>query len=409
MRSRFLLLAIAALAILAPTAAAQDRAGLQSTEMISRSIDGGVPNGASVNPAISNDRRFARLIAFESDATNLVPNDVNGQRDVFLVDRGGSFGNNGSPWTIGNTTLLSHAADGGPANGPSSGAAIDGSFAGTRGGNEVSKPSCVAFVSAASNLVAGDGNGVPDAFVSRGPGGALEKVSAGGGGVTQVAVSGDCSRIAYVEGGRLMVNAGGKSVDLGPGDDPSFAVGQTNDLVFGGPAGVKLSTDGTGPAKTVVPDGRNPSYNDVKCRVVAYEKGDQIAYRKLGGDASCRVPDGEQIASRRGGALGNGPSRNPIVGNSGFYVLFTSEATNLGVNALGREGDTNGRPDVYLYTESRKITLVQSVQQKAVPLPGGGENGAMSFYANYVLFDSPAPLGSADGAHQIFMRYLGPV
>lgn len=409
MTRRLLPLAVLALAVFAPGAAAQDRSGLQSTELISKSIDGGVPNGASVNPAISNDRRFARLIAFESEATDLVANDVNGQKDVFVVERGGSFGNNGSPWTIGNTTLLSHAADGGPADGPSYGAAVDGSFTETRGGSEVSKPTCVAFVSQASNLVSGDTNGAPDAFVSRGPGGSLEKVSQGAGGVTQVAVSGDCSRIAYVEGGRVKDNAGGKVVDLGPGDDPSFAVGQTNDLVFGGPAGVKLSSDGTGGAKTVAAGGRNPSYNDVKCPVVAYEKGSQVAFRKVGDGEGCKIGDGEQIASRRGGAQGNGASHNPVVGNSGFYVLFTSDATNLGVNALGRAGDTNDKPDVYLYTESRKITLVQSVEQKAVPLPGGGDNGAMSYYANYVLFDSPAPLGAEEGPHQVFMRYLGPV
>ena len=32
----------------------------------------------------------------------------------------------------------------------------------------------------------------------------------------------------------------------------------------------------------------------------------------------------------------------------------------------------------------------------------------MSFYANYIVFDSPAPLGS-NGPRQVFMRYLGPV
>ena len=44
-----------------------------------------------------------------------------------------------------------------------------------------------------------------------------------------------------------------------------------------------------------------------------------------------------------------------------------------------------------------------------VPLEGGGFNPSMSFYANYILFDSPAPLGSTSGAHQVWMRYLGPV
>jgi hypothetical protein len=403
-----LLVPLLAGALGAPAAVhAASRADLQSTEIVSKAMDGGPGNGSSVNPAISGDRRFARYVAFESDASNLVPNDANALRDVFLVTRAGPFGNNGEPWSLGGTTLISRATDGGPANGPSGGAALDGSFTGTRGGREVSKPSCVAFVSAASNLVSGDTNGVADAFVSRGPGGAVEKVSTGAGGVTQVAVSGDCTRIAYVEGGSVKVSADRNVVDLGPGQDPSFAVGQTSDLVFGGPAGVELSRDGIAPAHLVVPGGANPSYNDVKCRVVAYEKGEQIAFRKLGGDPGCAIDGGEQVASQRDGAPGNGPSRNPVIGNSGFYITFTSDASDLGVNALGRAGDTNHQPDVYLYTDSRKITLVQSVERKAVPLAGGGTGGTMSYYANYVLFDSPGD--STSGPRQVYLRYLGPI
>jgi hypothetical protein len=72
-------------------------------------------------------------------------------------------------------------------------------------------------------------------------------------------------------------------------------------------------------------------------------------------------------------------------------------------------GDENQRPDAYLFTDVRDLTLVQSVKEKAVPVPGGGQNPSMSFYANYIVFDSPAPLDSANGPHQIYMRYLGPV
>ena len=93
--------------------------------------------------------------------------------------------------------------------------------------------------------------------------------------------------------------------------------------------------------------------------------------------------------------------------HAGYYVTFQTDASNLGTNALGRTGDGNSRPDVYLYTNVRKLTLVQSVEQKAVPLPGGGQNPSASFYANYLVFDSPAPLGETQGAHQVYMRYLG--
>jgi hypothetical protein len=69
----------------------------------------------------------------------------------------------------------------------------------------------------------------------------------------------------------------------------------------------------------------------------------------------------------------------------------------------------NGLPDVYLYTNVRRITLVQSVEQKAVPLPAGGTNPAQSYYYNYIVFDTVAPLGRRDGARQVYMRYLGAV
>ena len=98
-----------------------------------------------------------------------------------------------------------------------------------------------------------------------------------------------------------------------------------------------------------------------------------------------------------------------MIGNSGYYITFQSDADNLGVNALKRPGDENRRPDAYLYTNVRDLTLVQSVFEKAVPLDGGGYNPSMSFYANYILFDSPAPMGSISGTHQVYMRYLGPL
>src|SRR3954452_2952097 len=89
---------LVARAAVAPAASASDRAALQSTDLVSRAFDGGMPDGASVNPAISQDRRFARLIAFEPDAPTLVAVHRNGQHAVFVVQRDDSLGNNGSPW-----------------------------------------------------------------------------------------------------------------------------------------------------------------------------------------------------------------------------------------------------------------------------------------------------------------------
>ena len=396
-----------------PAATAADRSSQQDTLLISRSKSVGgarssgqpaVPNGASTNPVISNDKRFARIIAFESEASDLVPGDTNGVKDVFAIKRAGPVGNTGGPWRPGRTVLVSRTRTGQPSNGPSFAPAVDGGFH--------SRPSCVAFLSAASNMVPGDTNGVVDAFVSRGPGGKARRVSLPGGhqasdATTQVAVSGDCSRIAFVTGGTLYVRINGRRTRAlaQGGSDPSFSTGLRNDLVFGGPGGVYLSKGGTHRPRLVGPGGSNPAYNDIKRQVVTYEKRigghSQIVFKDLGKH--------EVVASSLRRSLGNGDSRNPVIGNSGYYITFESDASNLGVNALSRPGDDNGRTDIYLYTNVRDITLVQSVKDKAVPLPGGSHNGSMSFYANYIVFDSPAPLGSRSGTPQIFMRYLGPV
>src|SRR3954451_20489069 len=98
--------ALAAATLIAPataSAAARD----QTTLLISRAVDGGMPNGQSTNAVISNDRRYARVIAFESDASNLVAGDTNRLRDVFAVRRAGSINNKGTAWKIGRNVLLS--------------------------------------------------------------------------------------------------------------------------------------------------------------------------------------------------------------------------------------------------------------------------------------------------------------
>ncbi len=100
-------------------------------------LNGG--NGDSLPSDISTNGQF---VAFESSASDLVPNDTNNVADIFLRD------------AVSNTTaLISVAADGSTANGASRSAVItpDGRY--------------IAFVSAASNLVSGDINNIADIFV----------------------------------------------------------------------------------------------------------------------------------------------------------------------------------------------------------------------------------------------------
>lgn len=375
----------------------------QSTQLISRAMDGSVPNGPSTHAVISNDKRYARAIAFESEASDLVAGDTNGLKDVFAVLRGGHIDNYGAKWEAGRTVMLSRGRGGQPANGVSYSPSISGGFH--------NRPTCVAFLSAASNLVAGDMNGTVDAFVTSVKGGKMRRVKLPGGvqaDTTAVAISGNCKQVAYVRGGRLYVSKKGRKAHrVGPANaaDPSYSTGLNSDLVFGASRGVYLARGGTKRPRLIARGGRNPAYNDIKRQVVTYEKmvhgRSQIAYKDLG--------HRERIISSRKGARGNGGSRNPVIGNAGYYVTFESDASNLGVNSLNRVDDHNGLPDAYLFTDVRDLTLVQSVVEKAVPMAGGGQNPSMSFYANYIVFDSPAPSDHAGAPHQVFMRYLGPV
>src|SRR2546423_10915065 len=98
-------IAVLVTAALASASAPLHAARFQTTSLISRSVNGGTPNGASANPVISGDRRYARIIAFESDASNLVNGDTHRQRDVFATERGGSFRNDGSQRKPGTTHL----------------------------------------------------------------------------------------------------------------------------------------------------------------------------------------------------------------------------------------------------------------------------------------------------------------
>ena len=110
-----------------------------TTTRASLGTGGAEGNGPSSGPAVSADGRF---VAFVSDASNLVPGDTDGVKDVFLRDR-----------VAGTTSRMSLGTNGAQANAGSDGASIsaDGRL--------------VAFSSDATNLVSGDSNGTTDVFV----------------------------------------------------------------------------------------------------------------------------------------------------------------------------------------------------------------------------------------------------
>lgn len=114
---------------------------LGDVSLVSSGAGGEQADGESSRPAVSAD---GRLVAFSSLANNLVPEDTNGKRDVFVKDM-----------QSGTVRLVSSAPDGSSARGNSGYSVVqisgDGRF--------------VAFESEAADLVPDDTNGKRDIFI----------------------------------------------------------------------------------------------------------------------------------------------------------------------------------------------------------------------------------------------------
>ena len=167
------------------------------TERVSVDSLGAEANGASYSPVISAD---GQVVAFLSDATNLVPGDTNGVTDVFVHDRASgltervnvdsaglqaddasdsldvsgdgrvvAFHSWASNLVAGDTNQVSDIFIHDLQTGVTELVSVDSNGAQSNYGSELPSLSddgqVVAFDSYASNLVSGDTNGVADAFV----------------------------------------------------------------------------------------------------------------------------------------------------------------------------------------------------------------------------------------------------
>jgi len=148
----------------------------EQMDRVNVGISGQEANGDSKNASISYDGRF---IAFESYASNLVEGDANLAWDIFVYDR-----------QTGVTELASVKSDGGKANFSSMNPAIsgDGRY--------------VTFSSSATNLVGNDTNGATDVFLHDRMTGTTERISTingveGSGASDYSAVSADGRYVAF--------------------------------------------------------------------------------------------------------------------------------------------------------------------------------------------------------------------
>ena len=111
-----------------------------TTERISVASDGTVANGRCANPMISGEGRY---VAFASEASNLATGDTDTDGDIYVRDLNRET-----------TAVVSDGVGDVAANGVSSTPTVEAD------GNRV------VFLSAATNLIASDANGVVDAFLT---------------------------------------------------------------------------------------------------------------------------------------------------------------------------------------------------------------------------------------------------
>jgi hypothetical protein len=393
-----------------PAAGVGARAESSRTTFLLSSAKGSFPNGPSRNAAVSHDQRIARYIAYESDASNIVDGDTNNTTDVFLVIRAQPFGHNGTPWQPAGTQLISKGQGGAPANGPSYRPALDGDSHHT--------PHCVAFVSAASNLVSGDTNGKADGFVYDIRSQRITRVTISStgaqsnGDTTDISISGDCERVAFTSNATNLALTKANKAAWSKAKTTSVKPGtqQVYVHVLGGTgldAGFKgltflASADNKGRAGNgnsgeaqIGRSGKSVVFSSTASNIVAGDRNsnsdiyERTMFRKFThiGGKGVQTLQGviRLVSATRSGGAGNGPSSHPTVTDDGRYVAFETDASNL------LPGDSNGVTDISRADMNGRTPKQDWVSKTKFGIGNGAShNPVISDAGEFILFDSDA-------------------
>jgi Tol biopolymer transport system component len=306
-----------------------------------------IVNNGSFTPSLGSTGRF---IAFVSAAAGVVPGDTNNTNDVFVRDTC-----LGAPAPCAPSTVRASLGAGGTqGNGSSAFPKIsgDGRF--------------VAFQSIASNLVAGDSNGLADIFLSPVPAPPNQ---------APVAAAGAAQTVAE---GALVTLDGTASSD--PDGQPlSFAWTQT-----GGPV-VALGGAATATPSFVAPElaGGTPLVLTFQLVVSDGAAASPAASVQVTVTSTVRLV--RPLAGGLGGASANGAALNPSVSADGRFVVFESTSTNLVVS-----GCTNGVAHIFLRDRVTGTLVCVSVGPTGAPGNGPSTRPAISADGRFVAFLSAA-------------------
>ena len=278
-----------------------------ATTLASVPLAGGFGNSDSFSPTISADGRF---VAFLSTASNLVPGDANGRIDVFVRDR--------QTGATARVSVSSAGAEGDADCVFAPAIRADGRF--------------VAFTTAATNLVPGDTNGVTDVFVHDRASGQTRRVSVSSAGAQGNAASGRGPSLS--DDGRVVAFTS-SATNLVAGDGNGVEDAFVRDLQTGVTARVSLASgggEGNGPSgdPSISADGRFVAFSSSASNLIPNDTNgvpDIFSHDRLSGITL-------RASVHSNNAEGNGASVLPSLSPDGRYVAFESLASSL-VNGDG--------------------------------------------------------------------------
>jgi Tol biopolymer transport system component len=257
----------------------------------------------------------------------------------------------------------------------------------------------VAFVSRASNLVAGDTNGTWDVFVRDRKAQVTRRVSVGPGGQQangrswEPAISADGRFVTFESrASNLVVGDTNGSLDVFLRDRKA----QVTRRVSVGPGGQQANDDTFSSAPAISADGRFVAFFSLASNLVA---GD------TNGHEDVFVRDRKAQVTRRVSVGQNGQQANygsfyPAISGDGRFVAFESGATNL---------VPHGSDRVNVFVRDR---IAQVTRQVSVALGGQDSNSvsfaaAISAHGRFVTFQSAASNlvgGDTNNRQDVFMR-----
>ena len=345
----------------------------QDIERVSVSSAGIQANGNSEEPSISSD---GSIVAFISEATNLVSGDTNDVQDVFVHDL-----------DTGITERVSVSSAGFQADDEvfTMNLSSDGRF--------------VAFGSYATNLVADDTNGFIDVFVHDRDTGATERVS--------IATAGtEANNESYSPA----ISSAGRFVAF-RSDATNLVVNDTNhnsdifvhDRTLGVTERVSVASDGTqangdSTLPAISADGRFVAFSSEASNLVAGDTNNQadiFVHDRQSDTTELIVGPGEFNIGA--GTIIVAPAISP----DGDFVGFRSNADDL------VDGDTNNSFDAFLVARDTLIAERLSVSSREVQGNSDSSRPSISSNNRYGVFSSIATnLVSQDtnGSEDVFVR-----